>query len=80
MYIYCIDEKISFKVKVTDGLNEERYDRSGLFYANSDYTTVTYSLKTDNIETLKKLINSGAEYVMMNLEKRILKQYCGQRR
>ena len=73
MYIYCMDEKISFKVKVTDGLNEERYDRSGLFYENSDYTTVIYSLKTENIETLKKLINSGAEYVMKNLEKRILR-------
>lgn len=73
MYILCGDEKISFKVKVVDGLNEEKYEKSGLFYANSDYTTVTYSLKVDNIETLKKSINSGAEYVMKNLEKRILR-------
>lgn len=73
MYILCGDEKISFKVKVVDGLNEEKYERSGLFYANSDYTTVTYSLKVDNIETLKKSINSGAEYVMKSLEKRILR-------
>lgn len=73
MYILCGDEKISFKVKVVDGLNEEKYEKSGLFYANSDYTTVTYSLKVDNIETLKKSINSGAEYVMKSLEKRILR-------
>lgn len=73
MYILCGDEKISFKVKVVDGLNEEKYERSGLFYANSDDTIVTYSLKVDNIETLKKSINSGAEYVMKNLEKRILR-------
>ncbi|MBP3707497.1 MAG: hypothetical protein J6J36_02665 [Clostridia bacterium] len=73
MYIFCGDEKISFKVKVVDGLNEEKYEKSGLFYANSDYTTVTYSLKVDNIETLKKSINSGAEYVMKSLEKRILR-------
>lgn len=73
MYILCGDEKISFKVRVVDGLNEEKYEKSGLFYANSDYTTVTYSLKVDNIETLKKSINSGAEYVMKSLEKRILR-------
>lgn len=73
MYILCGDEKISFKVKVVDGLNEEKYEKSGLFYANSDYTTVTYSLKVDNIETLKKSINSGAKYVMKSLEKRILR-------
>lgn len=73
MYISCGDEKISFKVKIVDGLNEERYGKSGLFYDNSDYTTVTYSLKVDNIETLKKSINSGIEYVMRSLERRILR-------
>lgn len=73
MYILCGDEKISFKVKIVDGLNEERYGKSGLFYDNSDYTTVTYSLKTDNIETLKKSINSNVEYVIRNLERRILR-------
>lgn len=73
MYIYCMDEKISFKIKVTDGINEEKYNKDGFIFDNSDHTCVSYSLKTDNINILKKAINSGVECVMNTLERRLIR-------
>lgn len=75
--IYCSEGKISFKVKVSDGINEEEYHSAGIFYDNYDLGWVYYNLNTDNIDILKKSIISTVERSIMCLEEKLIQLDSG---
>lgn len=71
--IYCSEGKISFKIKVIDGNNEDSYVSNGVFYDNSDYSWAYYNFNTENIDILKKTIISTATGIINLLEEKLIR-------
>lgn len=72
--IDCIDEKISFKVKVKDSNESRKYNYDYMENFDKDsYNYANYSLKVNNIKLLKKEINNKILSAIENLETQAIK-------
>ncbi len=68
-YIWCVDEKICFSIKIKDNSPENEYNYAGGYDIDKSYdTSVDYSLKVDNIQFLKREIISKSFYIIEKLE------------
>lgn len=71
--IYCSEGKISFKIKVVDGNNEDSYVSNGIFYDNSEYSWTYYHIDSESIDVLKKSIISTASSIINSLEEKLIR-------
>lgn len=76
--IDCIAKKVSFKIVGEDNDRAEDYGcADGIFFSNNDYEICYYSLSIDDVDCLKRLINSDILRIIRSLERKLIKSTDG---